>query len=516
MQRNPFESSPAVRTSSITSAVSGPHRVDKTTLRPSSTLWLGIHFPTLPLAVFISQTDLLLGEPTIVCDKNDAQARVLCSNRAAQQQGINPDIPLRVAYTLTTKLAVFYRDAAAERAALRRLAAWAAQFTSKVAIAAQQTLLLEIAGSLRLFKGLDPLLTSVNEELLTLGYEHQIALSPTPFSAELLARTRPGTRVLTSARLNSEVGILPIDVLDLDRHQAQRLRGMGLHCLHDLFRLPREGLARRTTPALIRTLDRLLGRHPDPQHLYTPPHTYRGQLTLNEPIDNSNALLLAGHRLLAELTGALRAQLGGVDALTWTLHHHTLAPTVVTLSLLRPTRDRRYLLSLLRERFERLTLHAPVEAITLTTTTFQPLVGDTIDAFTDSVLEQRNQQNALLERLQARLGARAVSGVCLNDEHRPEKAWQHCAPGHTGPSVAFSTRPFWLLSTPRPLSSRHGVPYFHGRLALKNEYERIATGWWDHHSVNRDYFFAVTPTGAQLWIFRELTARHQWYLHGFF
>jgi protein ImuB len=49
-----------------------------------------------------------------------------------------------------------------------------------------------------------------------------------------------------------------------------------------------------------------------------------------------------------------------------------------------------------------------------------------------------------------------------------------------------------------------------------SEPERIESGWWDDAEVERDYYTAVDARGVRLWVFRERTAPHRWFLHGVF
>jgi len=484
---------------------------------PSAPLWLAIYFSDLPLAVFTREpTRVEPDQPCAVCQEDGTNALIICSNDAALRHDIVPGISLRAAHSLTTSLQLFYRNTIAEHAILERLAVWAGRYTSKVVVTETQTLLLEIGGSLRLFHGVNSLLKRVDNELTALGYKHQRALSITPSSAELLARTQSGTQVLNAAHLTSAIGAAPIDALNLDKRHTKLLHGVGAHYLRDLLRLPREGLARRTAPHILHTLDRLLGHRPDPQCFYSPPRTYKGQLEFSDPIDNTDRLLPATQHLIIELTAALRTACSGVDTLTWTLQHHALPDTVMVLPLLAPNRDDQHLQELMRERLERFALPAPVDAIVLTTGLFQPLPGNAMDAFADIALQEYTRQTALLERLQTRLDSSSVIGMCLHDEHRPEKAWRYCTPGGTGPTLQCDARPLWLLSPARPISTRDGQPYLHGRLTLSTECERIETGWWDRNRIGRDYFSASTVNGVRLWIYRELKPPRRWFLHGYF
>ncbi|HYC08520.1 MAG TPA: hypothetical protein VEC10_02715, partial [Steroidobacteraceae bacterium] len=72
------------------------------------------------------------------------------------------------------------------------------------------------------------------------------------------------------------------------------------------------------------------------------------------------------------------------------------------------------------------------------------------------------------------------------------------------------------LAVPQPLAMRAGLPWRRGLLQLLSEPERIESGWWDGEDVARDYYTASDIHGVRLWIFRERTAAHGWFLHGIF
>jgi protein ImuB len=83
----------------------------------------------------------------------------------------------------------------------------------------------------------------------------------------------------------------------------------------------------------------------------------------------------------------------------------------------------------------------------------------------------------------------------------------------------------WMLPQPRPLATEQGCPQYGGILKLTDGPERLETGWWDGDGISRDYFVAVNPKGACLWIYRNRgtgnrgtgrTEKSSWYLHGIF
>jgi protein ImuB len=74
----------------------------------------------------------------------------------------------------------------------------------------------------------------------------------------------------------------------------------------------------------------------------------------------------------------------------------------------------------------------------------------------------------------------------------------------------------WLLLVPQPLEVRAGFPRRRGVLELLSEPERIESGWWDGADIVRDYYLARDRYGVRLWVFRERSAPHGWFLHGIF
>jgi protein ImuB len=83
-------------------------------------------------------------------------------------------------------------------------------------------------------------------------------------------------------------------------------------------------------------------------------------------------------------------------------------------------------------------------------------------------------------------------------------------------------RPAWLLPEPQPLAeAADGTPLVQGRpLRLLAGPERIETGWWDEHPVQRDYFIAEAHDGALVWVFRHRLPQPPgepvWFLQGLF
>jgi protein ImuB len=378
---------------------------------------------------------------------------------------------------------------------LEPLAAWACQFTPRVALEPPQALLIEVEGSLRYFGGRDALAAALECGLAELGLQASLATAPTARAA--LWRARGGGLPLEE---------LPIDVIG---GEAAFFASIGVSTLGELLALPRDGLAQRCGQELIDELDRALGRLPEPREFFAPPERFAARLELPAEVAHAEALLFAARRLLVQLEGLLAARHAGVRAFTLTLVHVDRSTSAVQVQLASAARDAERLSQLLREKLAALELAQPVEAIALDAADFTPLGARSRGLFSkmsgDSA-DDAEDWARLVERLQARLGREAVYGITAYPDHRPEHAWQRVEPGEWDPHefVQPGPRPAWLLERARPVKE--------AQLALVAGPERIACGWWDGDETRRDYF--VAELGAALaWVYRE---EGQWYVHGFF
>jgi protein ImuB len=477
-------------------------------------LWLCLHFPTLALEVFTRGQES--DEPLLVCDGQGRERQVLHANAAARHAGIRPGMRVSAAFALAGHVRVIPRAHCTEQAALQGLAAWAGQFSSCVHLVEPQALLLEVGGSLTLFRGLEPLLHRIGQGLAELGYSFQSGVAPTKLAATWFARAGNPARITESARLAGALAPLPLAVLELPADQEARLRGMGIARLGDCLRLPRAGLAQRLGAAFVHQLDQAQGRAADPRTLFVPPATFASRLELPSAVAQVQGLVFGLNRLIVELCGWLRAHSAGVMSLSLQLLHARAAVTRIELGLVAPSRDPKHLTELFRERLAQTVLPEAVEALVLNVAQHQPLGTPTRELFSDR-RSSALPAAAIIERLRSRLGHDSVQGLQAVADHRPERA-QGCATGATSPRAAMTggPRPYWLLPDPVPLELAGGRPSLGGVLALDGTAERIESGWWDGADIGRDYFVARNPAGECYWIFRELKPPHRWWLHGIF
>ncbi|HEX2138553.1 MAG TPA: DNA polymerase Y family protein [Woeseiaceae bacterium] len=489
----------------------------------ASRLWLCLHFPLLPLEALHGSR-----APCAVFEEVQGVRRILLADEAAREAGIAPGLPINAALALSPELDLEERNPAREAQALRALAARTERYTSMVSLA-PPALLLEIAGSLRLFGGLEALWRRLSSDLREHGFSVSMAAAPTPLASAWLAKAGRNVRLTDSTRLAGTIASLPLRYLDWPDSVKESLGGMGLTCIGDCLRLPRQGFARRFGAGLLLQLDRALGRLPDPRASYRAPERFCRECDLQEEEHDSQRLLESCRYLLDELERFLISRQLAVQQLRFSFFHLRQDATQLTLRRRRAGGEAAKWSELLELRFDRLELPAPVIAIRLSSGQCEALqaANDALP-FDDRAGHGRTLSIAhLMERLSARMGEAAVYGVTLVDEHRPHYAWRATQALESGKENRFNSReinrapllrrrPLWMLPEPVRLETSGGAPSYQGPLQRVSGPERIESGWWDAGGIARDYFVAVNDEGVRLWIYRERRGRADWYLHGLF
>ena len=481
-------------------------------------LWLAVRFPTLPLVVVSDPAAV-----QAVVEGPPGRQSLVAVTAAARDLGLTAGLSRAAAEIRVPSVTLYERCPAQEAEALQARARAAFAFTPFVSVESPDTLLLEVQGSLRLFGGLEALLARVRSTLTTTHVCTLQATAPTVRAALWLSRAGVERPVLSTAELPGALAALPIGVTGFDGAVLQTCERMGVSTLGELMRLPRDGIARRLTPDVPRQLDEALGRTPQPRRRHVLAERFSDRIELPAEGLTTDSLLPWCEQLLAAQQRFLVQRDAAVAQCRFRFQHrpeHGVTTLVLQRSL--PATQAAEWRLLLAERLGRLTLAAPVMAITLRSGVVLPAIP--LDAGIGGMGHDNQAAAArLLDRLRARLGEEAVHGVCLVPEHRPEQAYARVRP--TLPAVTgdpaewpIAPRPLWLLATPQPLEVRAATPDYGGPLHLLSGPERIESGWWSGQGVARDYYVARADSGARVWIFceRDAEGRRHWCLHGVF
>jgi len=471
-------------------------------------LWSALLYPLLPLE---RQGTPDTGHPRAVTVRDGARRVVLVHDALAGGFGVQIGQSLKSALALLPELRITEFDEREQTAQLEQLTLQALRWSSRVVTRPPDTVLVEVQGSLRLFGGLEALLARMRSDAALQGLTLRLGTAPTPAAAALLARAGRETAVRSARTLAAALADVPLEHLAtggsaLEATALAGLRRSGIRSVGRLAALPPAAVTRRFGHRLTELLHRLDGRLPDPQTTFVPPPTFAAVLDLPLEAHDTSALAFVLKRLLAALEGFLRSRDLGVTALELRLCHRRHAPTVLSLRLHEPTGDTDRLRALVAERLERTALSAPVTRLALETTTLVELAR-AAPALIGGGADETTPIEAVLDRLVARLGERAVRTALAHEDHRPEKAWRAALLDTRTPPARWPARPLWLLHAPRVATEP---------LVLGPDAERIENGWWDESDVRRDYFIARDERGTHYWVFRERQAPETLWVHGVF
>ena len=497
-------------------------------------LWLAVQLPhyvleSLQPRATTADGTAIPGEagPVVVVDF-ERGGKVVCDcDPLATASGIVPGMALNSALALEPGLRIVAREPRRERALLDAVAAVAQEFTPRVSLEPPDGVLLEVRGSLRLFGGARSLCDRLRERLQARGLDARLALTPAPLASLWFARAGSEVALRRPDALSARLAPLPLTVTRWPARTLQALATLGVRALGDCLRLPRDGFARRFEPRLRLDLDRALGRAPDPRANFIAAERCVLRRDLEPEIADTGRLRRALEPLLEELCAYLQGRGAAIESLELRLLHREAPATRLRLRFAAPVAAAGRIASLLQERLARTDLPEPVRAVRLRSGALVEAREEAGDLFA------RDRRRAaavpqLVERLRARLGGKAVHGLCLVPEHRPESAQKNGDIGVVSPpsqaragrqagegECPLAPRPVWLLAVPQPLEG-DDPPRYEGPLELEDGPERIESGWWDGRDVRRDYYVARTPGGVRLWIFRERRAAGGWFLHGVF
>ncbi len=481
--------------------------------------------------------------------------RIATLNRAARHGGLSVGDLVSNARSKVLDLQTREADPAADAEALRRLALWALRYSPIVApwdeANGADGLFIDIAGAAHLCGGETALIADLDRRLTAFGLAPRIAVADTAGTAWAMAHhgsdggshdsaAGAGRAIVPSGGEARALAPLPLAALRLPESTLSLLGRLGFRRIGALLDAPRAPLAARFEALLLR-LDQALGRAPEPLTPVVPLPVYVAQATFAEPIVSQEHILAAATRLLQRLVGDLAHAAAGARSLRLMLFHLDGRVQPVEIGLAAPSRDARHIARLLALRLERMadSLDAELgfEAAVLHVLVAEPLADHQARLSMDEAAVPSEALAQLVDRLQQRLGPRAVHQLHPHQSHIPERAIR------TRPSSRrmlrwtaddpSAQRPLLLLPRPEPAEVMALIPegpprQFRWRgvrhqVAHAEGPERIAPEWWRRirDDVERDYYVVEDVEGRRFWLYRagrygSAEAPPQWFIHGVF
>ena len=506
------------------------------------------------------------GAPFALVARTQRGAILHALNAAARAAGLWRGQTQADARAILPALQTRPADPAADARALETLAVWAERWSPSVTVDVSpdgmEGLFLDVTGAAHLFGGEEGLLDQIERRLVQAGVRARLAMAETPGGAWGLARWRGAGRIAPPGGLRDALADLPIEALRVDGATLKQARRFGLKTIGDLYPMPRAGLARRFRDGagmgLVKRLDQALGASAEALTPTRPAPRYRAWEAYAEPLGDVAGMESRLPGLAADLAAALEKDGQGARALTLTGFRTDGRTTGLSVRLGLPGRDPDIWMRLFRETgMGRLEPGFGVDALMLSADLTEAIVARQISSEDAAQAQHAESLAALIDRLSARLGERAVGVAEPAGSWIPERAerWRpalRMRPSAKRPDPATDTldhrkRPLLMLDPPEPVEAiaelPDGAPALFTwrrvprRVTRAEGPERLSAEWWRTLSDGpgplalqprtRDYYRVEDDQGLRYWLFREgLYGREyagtveerapSWWMHGMF
>jgi protein ImuB len=517
-----------------------------TTTKRFLSLWL----PRLAIdrARWVGGVDL--SAPLVAVARIDNAQRLVCVDAQAARLGLSVGLSLPDARARFPALIAVEAAPEEEARLIERICDWCSRFTPLVALDGHDGLMLDISGVAHLFEGEAALIEDCRARLASQGITVFIGAAGNPRAAWALARF---SRVKTTSEPLSDKAFaklfhdLPLAALGLNETTIADMARAGLRRIGDIALRPRAPITARFGSVPMARLDALKGLERSPIAPRFRPPDFCAERRFASPIQTIEAIEAQLRKLADDLIVLLERQAKGARRIELALYRVDGVVRRILIGASRPLNEARAIVRLIAERLaspdeDAIDAGYGVDLMRLACLKTEPLAPSEAELERAHEAERAHAFAELLDRLSARLGARAVTRRELINAHLPEQA-EAAAPAMLGQArtreehpetgvVGAPARPLRLFARPEPIEAMAEVPdgpplrfrwrrVLHDVTAIEGP-ERIAPPWWRQVGApTRDYFRAEDREGRRFWLYREglwgrETAQTKWFVHGLF
>ena len=425
--------------------------------------------------------------------------------------------------------------------------------------------MLDISGVADLFGGEAGLVEDCRARLAAQGIAAHAGVADNPRGAFALARFSAQTiapEALSDKAFAKLFHDLPLAALGLDAKTVADMARAGLRRIGDVALRPRAPITARFGALPVARLDELNGATRVSIAPRSPPPEFVAERRFASPVQTVEAIELSLHKLADDLVVLLERQAKGARRVELSLYRVDGAVRRIAVGASRPLNEARALVRLFVEKLaspqeDAIDAGFGVDLMRLACLTAEPLAPSQGEIERAHEAERARALADLIDRLSARLGARAVTRRDLVEAHLPEFA-EVATPAVAGEArrggegsasllprgegdqrsrsdeghPSAPARPLRLFVRPEPIEALAEVPdgpplrfrwrrVLHDVAAIEGP-ERIAPPWWRRDGgPTRDYFRAEDSHGRRFWLYREglwgrETQRAKWFVHGVF
>jgi protein ImuB len=504
-----------------------------------------IDLPAFPLQLLLRKHPDWRLHPAAVVEADTPQGTILWINEQARAAGIRTGMRYAAGLSLAAGLRAAVVTPAEIEAEIAQLAELLRRFTPFVEPGHDEpgVFWLDAKGLERLFGSLSEWTSSLHAELVRAGFVASLAVGFDRFALYAVARGRWGQRKGESGELCKEKGSVPFPVIfdtPADERAAARevrldrlslptvardtLLKLGVTTVGQFVDLPLDGVGVRFGPE-VRRLHRLASGALTPP--LVPEHSdvpAMRRLILDDPELDAARLIARIEEAIGPMLDEIADKGRALAELQVAFRFERLGDHLESIQPAAPTLVPKVLLELIRLRLQAVRqLPDGVMEIALVARE-TPAVDKQRELFAVKRRRDLEAGARALARVKAALGDDAVVRAEPRDAHLPEErfAWVPLnALSEAKPRPVDEPRLIRRLYTtpvPLPPRERHEPDGWLLRGLAQGPVVKVngpyaVSGWWWKKPVAREYHFAETKSGEQLWVFYD-RAQSRWYLQG--
>ena len=377
--------------------------------------------------------------PLVAVARIDNAQRLVCVDAQASRLGLSIGLSLPDARARFPGLIAVEAEPAEEARLIERLCDWCSRFTPLAALDGRDGLMLDISGIAHLFEGEAALIEDCRARLSAQGITVLIGAAGNPRAASALARF---SRMKTAPEPMSDKAFaklfydLPLAALGLDETTVADMARAGLRRIGDIALRPRAPITARFGPVPMARLDALKGLERSSIAPRFRPPDFCAERRFASPIQTIEAIEVQLRKLADDLVVLLERQAKGARRIELSLYRVDGAVRRILFGASRPLNEARAIVRLIAERLaspdeDEIDAGFGVDLMRLACLKAEPLAPSEAELERAHEAERARSLAELLDRLSARLGARAVTRRELIDAHLPEQA-EAAAPATLG------------------------------------------------------------------------------------
>jgi protein ImuB len=373
-----------------------------------------------------------------VAKVNNAE-RLVCVDAEAARLGLTVGLSLADARARHPNLVAVEAQPMEEARLLERLCDWCSRFTPLAALDCADGLMLDISGVAHLFGGEEALIEDCRARLAAQGFTVAAGVGGNPRAAWALARfsrVKIAPDPLSDKAFAKLFHDLPLAALGLDDKTVADLARAGLRRIGDIALRPRAPIAARFGPMPIARLDALKGLERSSIAPRFRPPDFCAERRFASPVQTFQAIEATLCKLADDLVVLLERQAKGARRIELELYRVDGDVRRIRVGASRPLNEARAIVRLIAERLasrdeEPIDAGYGVDLMRLACLAAEPLAPSQAELERAHEAERARALAELLDRLSARLGARAVTRRELIEAHLPEQA-EAAAPATLG------------------------------------------------------------------------------------